>query len=123
MSSPRLPSGSPIDHDHLTDMSQGDVVFEAELMQEFLRATPDLLARLESAIECDDRKTAEMVSHTLKGSCRSLGARPMSDPCEALEAIARSGDLSQAGDLCAEIHAHYDALRAYIARTWDVKAA
>lgn len=113
----------PIDHDHLTDMSAGDTEFEAELMMEFLRVTPALLADLENSIRGGDLPTLERTAHTLKGSCRSLGARAMSNPCETLEKLARSGSSQGASDLLAQVEAHFAALRDYIAETWNVRAA
>lgn len=113
----------PIDHEHLTDMSAGDTEFEAELMQEFLRVTPALLSQIDEAIRTEDLATLEQASHTLKGSCRSLGARLMSNPCETIEKMARSGDCTGAAPLLDEVLAHYSTLSDYIATTWNVRAA
>jgi len=113
----------PIDHEHLTDMSAGDTEFEAELMQEFLRVTPELLAQLAEAIRSEDFSIMERVAHTLKGSCRSLGARPMSNPCELLEKMGRTAVTDGAQPLLEEVHGHFASLSDYIAATWDVRAA
>ena len=113
----------PIDHEHLTDMSAGDIEFEAELMQEFLRVTPPLLTELEASIRAEDFPVLERVAHTVKGSCRSLGAKPLSNPCETLEKMARAEKLEDTNELLEEIRTLYTNLSDYIAATWDVRAA
>ena len=113
----------PIDHEHLSDMSAGDTEFEAELMEEFLKVTPGLLSQLGAAIRSEDCAAIEQTAHTLKGSCRSLGARPMSNPCDALETMARSGESVGALELYGEVQRHFSTLSNYIAMTWDVRAA
>ncbi len=116
-------SMSPIDHAHLEDMSGGDTEFETELMQEFMRVTPPLISNLETAISANDIDSIERVAHTLKGSCRSLGAAFMAEPCAQLESDARSNSLNQPAELLAETQRRYDNLCAYIQKTWNVKAA
>lgn len=112
-----------IDREHLEDISGGDREFEAELMQEFVSSTPTLLSDLERAIEKDDLAAAQMAAHTIKGSCRSLGAGAMAEPCLKIEQSAREGSLEGATVHFAEICTHYRALCVYIEKTWNVKAA
>jgi HPt (histidine-containing phosphotransfer) domain-containing protein len=113
----------PIDREHLEDISGGDREFEAELMQEFVSSTPTLLSDLEQAIKEGDHAAAQMAAHTIKGSCRSLGAGPMAEPCLEIELSAREGSLEGAMGHFAEICAHYRVLCAFIEKTWNVKAA
>ncbi|MCA9755705.1 MAG: Hpt domain-containing protein [Candidatus Eisenbacteria bacterium] len=120
---PMNDSRCPIDHEHLTDMSAGDTEFETELMQEFLRVTPPLIEQVENALATGDLPTVERAAHTLKGSCRSLGARPMSDPCETLEKMARAGETTGANEVVQNIQAYFDVLTDYITKTWGVRAA
>ena len=117
------PSSFPIDRTHLDDISGGDRQFEEELMQEFVSSTRGLLSDLARAIESGDVAAAQMAAHTLKGSCRSLGAGPMAEPCFEIELMSREGSLEGASDYLSEIHARYRALCAFIEKTWNVKAA
>lgn len=117
------PASPPIDRTHLGDISGGDQEFEAELMQEFVSSTPALLSDLERAIRTRDLRAAQMAAHTLKGSCRSLGAGVMAEPCAEIEQNARRGSLDGAPAHFREICAHYRELCVYIQKTWNVNAA
>lgn len=114
---------TPIDRNHLTEMTGGDVEFEAELMQEFLSSVPGLIASVEAAIAAHNMKDLEMAAHTLKGSCRSLGAMILSNPCEKLETIARQGSGEDSMPSVEEIHKLYQETHEYIMQEWNVKAA
>jgi len=116
-------SSFPIDRNHLDDISGGDRQFEAELMQEFVSSARRLLADLERAIETGDVAAAQMAVHTLKGSCRSLGAAPMAEPCFEIERMTRTASLEGAADHLREARARYRELCAFIEKTWNVKAA
>ncbi|MCA9728264.1 MAG: Hpt domain-containing protein [Candidatus Eisenbacteria bacterium] len=116
-------SNTLIDHSHLEDVSGGDREFEAELMQEFVGSTPRLISDLAQAIVVGDVKRVEISSHTIKGSCRSLGAVLMADPCFQIEKAAREGSLENAPELLQQVQQQFDALCHYIERTWNVKAA
>lgn len=118
-----IDDADPIDHAHLTEMSGGDKEFEAELMQEFLNSTPHLLENLRRAIQQGARKDAELSAHTLKGSCRSLGANAMAEPCYEIESMARSGDLTGATEKEREATKRFEILRQYIVGHWNVNAA
>ena len=114
---------APIDRNHLTEMTGGDVEFEAELMQEFLSSAPNLMASVEAAVGSGDLKELEMAAHTLKGSCRSLGAMLLSNPCEKLEEMARLGSCGNASPVVAELQEHYKRTHDYILHEWNLKAA
>ena len=114
---------SPIDTKHLTDMSGGDTAFEIELLNEFLDCTPPLIEDLGNAIGSGNLRTAQISAHTLKGSCRSLGAFGMSDPCEALESMARNGNLEGAEDLHQQITDEFERVKEFTIETWGLDAA
>ena len=114
---------SPIDTKHLTDMSGGDTDFEIELLHEFLDCTPPLMADLGKAIEEGNLRGAQISAHTLKGSCRSLGAFPMSNPCEKLESMARNGDLDHAGELYEQVVTEFERVKTFMFDKWSLEAA
>lgn len=113
----------PLDAAHLSEMSGDDREFECELLQEFLNSTPPIIEKMEQAVTGGDLRSVQLHAHTLKGSCRSLGANPMAEPCETIEALARSGDLVDAPGHCEEVRARFDELRLFLEQTWDLKAA
>lgn len=114
---------TPIDTQHLSDMSGGDTTFETELLQEFLECTPPLIRELERAIGNGDLRAALISAHTLKGSCRSLGAFPMSNPCEILETMARNGNLEGGAQLHATLVEEFERMKTFVFQNWNLKAA
>jgi len=114
---------TPIDREHLTEMTGGDAEFEAELMQEFINSAPGLIESLETALASNDMKALEMAAHTLKGSCRSLGAMIMSNPCEELEEMGRQGSAADWEPYLKEVQELYQKAHDYILQTWNIKAA
>jgi HPt (histidine-containing phosphotransfer) domain-containing protein len=68
----------------------GDDAFLARLVQIYLDALPDRLARLEAATEAGDLDTLEQVAHALKSNSAMLGAERVSTRSADLERLARA---------------------------------
>ena len=66
------------------------------LVEYFLRDTPSRLASMKTAAVQKDAKALERVAHTMKSSCASLGAVPMSELCAQLERCGRNNCLEDA---------------------------
>ena len=81
------------DPKYLEDMSAGDEEFVRDILSTFLETAGDLVAALTKAGETSNAEKAIYAAHTLKGSSRSVGAVPLGDLCEALEKLARAGDM------------------------------
>jgi CheY-like chemotaxis protein len=78
---------------------EGEPDFVGELIELFLHDAPPQLAALRDAIEEEDADSVESISHTLKGSSGSMGAKTMAEICAELQEVGASGDLSRAPEL------------------------
>jgi TMAO reductase system sensor TorS len=74
-----------------------------ELLDVFRHDVPMQLAALREAIAAGDARSVQMLAHTVKGGSRNIGAVQLAEYCQSLEAAAKGGDLSRAGDLFAGI--------------------
>ncbi|GER06958.1 hypothetical protein GCM10007972_19940 [Iodidimonas muriae] len=63
---------SPIDHTHLDNFTGGDKALQDEVIDIFIKNTPDYFAALETSSPQDWRTAL----HRLKGAARSIGAKP-----------------------------------------------
>ena len=88
---------------YLEDMSGGDEEFVRDIISTFLDTAHNLVSGLQSAADAMDRDKAIYLSHTLKGSARSVGAGPLGDLCEELEKLARGEDMAGYSVLVAKV--------------------
>lgn len=80
--------------DHLDSLQDEEApTFLQDLIDLFLRETPQRLAELEEAFAQADVDRVAQVSHTLKGACSNFGARELQALCADLEGRARDGRL------------------------------
>jgi HPt (histidine-containing phosphotransfer) domain-containing protein len=77
----------------------------------FLESTPAFLDTLRRSAASGDLQTLQRVSHDLKSSSATLGARLMAIRCARLEAIGRAGLASETISLVAEIVMEFNAVR------------
>ena len=80
----------------LLDVIGGDPDDLAELLEEFERTTPKLLADLEAAAEIGDVQALRIASHSLKSNGRDFGALALSEACKELEAACSTGHVEDA---------------------------
>ncbi len=71
----------------------------SELTGLFLKDAAEQIETLRKAAEAKDAPFVYRVSHTLKGSSGTIGARGMSRVCQQLEETGKSGDMNGAGGL------------------------
>ncbi|MCW3059754.1 MAG: domain S-box [Capsulimonas sp.] len=103
--------------DHLFESCGEDLELVREVLEMFLEATPDLLDRLRAAVTAGDAKNISFHAHTLKGSCRTLGAEALAEVCHRLELSGKNQELADAaGDFAKAVH-EFDRLRAAIDST------
>jgi len=81
------------DPKYLEDMSGGDDEFVRDIISTFLETAVELVDGIHAAAQDSSVDKAIYVSHTLKGSARSVGALALGDVCEELERLAKSHDM------------------------------
>jgi HPt (histidine-containing phosphotransfer) domain-containing protein len=105
---------------HLAEMSFGDEDFEREIINDFLAAIPGLIGDMTQGTASGSCKLVAHASHTLKGSCRSLGVERVAATCQDLECQAREGDLHQAPDLIERIKSEIEDFRLAARSGWGL---
>ena len=85
-SPPLAPDDGPIDIAHLRRMTLGDASLEREVLAMFSAQAVGLVGAL-ATLPSD----AGVLTHTLKGSARAIGAFGVADAAACLEAAIRSG--------------------------------
>jgi len=107
---------APVDVQHLRRYTFGDQALEKEILSLFVTQLPETIAALRGAMSQKDWKVA---SHTLKGSCRAVGAFRLGDiaqDAERLDFGVDSGACTEAiarieqgaGEACAFIRDAYE---------------
>ncbi|MES2461172.1 MAG: response regulator, partial [Armatimonadota bacterium] len=82
--------------ERLWECCGGDAELVAEVVDEFLKSCPAVLARLEQGIAAGDAPAVRFEAHTLRGSCRTVGAESLEFVCGTLEERAVAGSLTGA---------------------------
>jgi PAS domain S-box-containing protein len=82
--------------ERLQEYCDGDRRFERQLLTEFISAVPQMLVELRAAVASADPKRVEFAAHSLKGSCRTMGADALAASVEELEWQAERGELQGA---------------------------
>ena len=92
------------DSKQMVAASGGDLELANRLIGEFCRSGEKLLKRCGLMLDLSDAIGLEYWAHTLKGSSWTVGAVAFGNTMQGLEALGKSGDLSQAQALlvCAE---------------------
>ncbi len=96
MTQPEGPAIDSVVYETLEEIADGDAEFMAELLTQYLDDAKELVAALPPALSADDAEALERAVHTLKSSSANVGAMVLSNLCEELQCIGRSGELGQA---------------------------
>jgi HPt (histidine-containing phosphotransfer) domain-containing protein len=97
---PEKDTSAPVDVQHLRRFIFGDQALEKEILSLFVGQLPETLASLRAATSQKDWKVA---AHTLKGSCRAVGAFRLGDIAQDAETLAFSADSAACGKAIARI--------------------
>jgi HPt (histidine-containing phosphotransfer) domain-containing protein len=110
------PASAPVDVQHLRRYTFGDQALEKEILSLFLGQLPETIAALRASTSQKDWKVA---AHTLKGSCRAVGAFRLGDIAQRAEKL----DIAHS-DACADAIARIEDLaaeaRAFIQNTYEL---
>jgi HPt (histidine-containing phosphotransfer) domain-containing protein len=80
----------------LEEIADGDNEFISELLNQYLVDATQLFAVLAPALAESNAEDLERAAHTLKSSSANVGAMTLSNMCDDLQCIGRSGDLAGA---------------------------
>jgi histidine phosphotransfer protein HptB len=111
-------SSSPIDLEHLAQLSEGDRDFEEELLMLYLQDTTEQLTRLKTAAIAQDWQTLHQTAHHIKGASGNVGAPAIADIAAQLEQHTKQGILESTAaitELIAELETAYAIACSYIA--------
>jgi HPt (histidine-containing phosphotransfer) domain-containing protein len=106
-----MDGASVFDADRLRDTYGLDPEAEREVLAEFLMAAPARMERMRAAIEGEDATATGLEAHTLKGSCRMLGADALAAICEEIEGQVDAGDHAATLGLLADAERTFVRLR------------
>ncbi len=97
----------------LSEPGQPDPV--VELIDLFLEDAPDRLHAMQTSLDRRDAEALKIAAHSLKGSAKNLGARPLARICAALEHQTLAADWDHALLTLKAIGQEFEKLRAVLA--------
>lgn len=86
--------------------------FLAELIDLFFKQADDLMPGLRRAHGARDLDNLVRISHTLKGTCGSVGAMRLTDLCSRLNQLARAGKWDEVSGQIDRVEGEYRLVRA-----------
>ncbi len=101
----------PIDLEHLSQQTAGDVELQAEVLRLFFGQVADLMTTLEPG--GDDRSWYE-IAHTIKGASRGVGLLKLADLAEEAEALMGSVALTNRVSQYELIREEFDRAKAFL---------
>ncbi len=93
------------------DGSQG---FVAELLGLFITSSTERLQALGAALAAKDPRRLGAEAHSLKSSAGNIGALRLSQLCQSLENLGKSGDIQAAEALTQELRVELDRVLAAV---------
>ena len=102
---------------NLHELSSDDPSFLSDLIHQFLDDGPGHVANIQNAVEHGDSDMLMKAAHTFKGSCRNMGALPLSDLCATLEQAGRTGNTENLKEVLATVEDEYAQVKAALEAT------
>ncbi len=84
----------PLDMAQLLESAGDDEALARELRGQFIESAAEVWPRLVAALDAGDAHTVELLAHSLKGSCWTLGAQPCGAALQQLETAAKNGPVA-----------------------------
>jgi PAS domain S-box-containing protein len=104
-------ASQPLDPEALAhlrhDVAAGDEAFLATVFGAFLDNATATIEVLRRAASGGDAKGVMRAAHSLKGSGRTIGARPLADICERLEMLGKTESVQGAGELIDQLEREF----------------
>jgi GAF domain-containing protein/CheY-like chemotaxis protein/HPt (histidine-containing phosphotransfer) domain-containing protein len=120
------PNGGPIDRKvlaRLADGTGGDAEFVAELIEQFVADSPNLVAAAREGLEIGDTEAVRRAAHTLKSNAATFGAHGLADRSRALEAAAKHGKLDDGLEKIEAMDQELDLVRGTLPTLWREMSA
>jgi HPt (histidine-containing phosphotransfer) domain-containing protein len=108
---------APIDIEHLRRYTFGDQALEKEILSLFLAQIPETMKALRAASNQRDWKVA---AHTLKGSCRAVGAFALGDIAQDVEHLTYGADSETCKEAISRLDAAASEARTFIQATYGL---
>jgi len=103
-----------IDLEYLSQLSDGDREFEAELLSVYLEDTASHLAALEEAVAAGNVESIEREAHHIKGASGNVGALGMHILTAELESLGKQKTKAGADRLTLKLRAEFEAVQSFI---------
>lgn len=81
--------------------------FLRELIDVFLKDTPQRLAELDQALASQDAAIFTRAAHTIKGSSSNFGATRLSKLAQEIELLGKAGSLAGSAESCARLKSEF----------------
>ena len=109
-------SAAPLEFDwqQLKQLAGEDTAFEVELLEMFVSDARSSLEALKKAIAAFDVQAVENTAHALRGASANVGASALALSARQLEAIARSGHLTDADALLQVMGRHCESIQRHL---------
>ena len=82
--------------------------FVGELVGTYCRETPQLIARLQYALDVNDTAAFRQAAHSIKSASNTFGALSLGEMARELELLGGAGDLAGAQEKVDRLAAEYD---------------
>jgi PAS domain S-box-containing protein len=92
-----------VDRAALRELTGGDIEFERELAETFVKSGDQCLAEIIAALKASDWETVRKRAHALKGASANIHAVGLSQAASSLESAARDNALPAIGGLVEEL--------------------
>ncbi len=110
---------APLDHKVIENLrllgGEDEPEFFQAVVEQFFEDAPVHLQNIHRAVKESDQKALTLAAHTLKGSAKSMGAKPLNEVCLLLEKCGREGKMKGVSSFLATLDAEFsracDALR------------
>ncbi|HEV8701170.1 MAG TPA: response regulator [Candidatus Polarisedimenticolia bacterium] len=117
------PGRSLVDRDALMSRLDGDTRLLSEIVELFLRSSPQLLRDVKKALAARDRKGLQRAAHTLKGAVANFGARTVWAAALKLEKIGQNGNLAHGRQALSVLEKELGRLKKELVRLAEEHAA
>ena len=102
---------APLDFKVIEDLralgEEDDPEFFQSVVEQFFEDAPTHIQTIHRAVNEKDILALTSAAHTLKGSARNMGAKPLSELCLLLEEHSREGQITGLGPLLAALDAEF----------------